>query len=523
MRNIILFLLVFTGICSVMFLSCKKEISCEGCINGNKLPIAVAGSDQVITLPTDSILLDGSSSNDPDGTISEWLWKKIEGPASFTIVNATVVKTVSKSLGAGTYKFELTVTDDKGASAKDTMMVTVDDATATTNHAPIANAGKDTVIILPTSATNLDGRGSTDPDNNISIYIWAKISGPASFNIANANTVQTQLTDLIEGVYQFELKVTDAGGLFDKDTVQVSVIPQSQCPQPSPPLACITNCGRIVFVSDRDGNNEIYTCNADGSNVTRLTNNAAADGDPAWSPDGTRIAFIRSMGPHEWLGNLFIMNADGSNIVQKTFTNDANNPAWSPDGTRIAFTDEIDETINVWIYRIAVMSLTNGAISELLPYTMGSSVEPAPAWSPDGTKIAFNSDWAAWDFVGDIHTICPNGSGLTTLTHQFGNDDDYWNPSWSPDGMKLSVTIFPMYNVSAESSIAVMNADGTGKLVIKKGIVTAEEQLCERRTTWSPDGTRIAYTEGKTIKWVDVNGGASGIIITNGWDADWKH
>ena len=62
---------------------CKKETSCEGCKENNKSPIAVAGPDQVITLPTDSVLPDGSSSSDPDGRISEWLWATISGPASF--------------------------------------------------------------------------------------------------------------------------------------------------------------------------------------------------------------------------------------------------------------------------------------------------------------------------------------------------------------------------------------------------------------------------------------------------------
>src|SRR5678809_1429808 len=117
-------LLLITSV--TIFLSCKKDHSCEGCNKGNKPPIAMAGPDQVITLPTDSISLDGSASSDPDGTISEWLWKKIEGPASFAIANSSVAITKAKNLVVGTYKFELTVTDDKGASAKDTMMVTVD-------------------------------------------------------------------------------------------------------------------------------------------------------------------------------------------------------------------------------------------------------------------------------------------------------------------------------------------------------------------------------------------------------------
>ena len=74
------------GIC----ISCKKEISCEGCNENNKPPIAVAGPDQVITLPTDSISLDGSASNDPDGMISDpiaigWFWTKIPGITFFSI------------------------------------------------------------------------------------------------------------------------------------------------------------------------------------------------------------------------------------------------------------------------------------------------------------------------------------------------------------------------------------------------------------------------------------------------------
>ena len=91
------------------------------------------------------------------------------------------------------------------------------------NRPPVANAGADQTITLPTNTITLNGNGSTDPDNNITGYAWSKISGPSSFFIGNANIVQTQVTNLIEGVYQFELKVTDAVGLFSKDTMQVTV------------------------------------------------------------------------------------------------------------------------------------------------------------------------------------------------------------------------------------------------------------------------------------------------------------
>ena len=219
-------LILFTGYIS--FISCKKERSCEGCasnstVNINKPPTSIAGLDQTITLPTDSVSLNGSSSSDPDGIISEWLWTKISGPASFTIIKPADSITKVKALVTGTYLFELKVTDNGGLSAKDTMRVIIDAVFSPTNHPPIANAGADQTITLPTNAITLDGSVSTDSENNITSYAWTKISGPSSSNITNANNVQTQVTNLVQGVYQFELKVTDAGGLFSKDTLQITV------------------------------------------------------------------------------------------------------------------------------------------------------------------------------------------------------------------------------------------------------------------------------------------------------------
>ncbi|MEO6611072.1 MAG: hypothetical protein ABIT05_00215 [Chitinophagaceae bacterium] len=91
------------------------------------------------------------------------------------------------------------------------------------NHPPIARAGADQLIILPVNNTILNGTSSSDPDNDITNYSWTKILGPLSFNIANSNTPQTEVINLVKGIYLFELKVTDAGGMVSKDTVEVSV------------------------------------------------------------------------------------------------------------------------------------------------------------------------------------------------------------------------------------------------------------------------------------------------------------
>jgi len=215
----------FFSITFLLTISCKKETSCEGCATkNNKPPIAVAGSDQVIILPTDSVLLDGRTSSDPDGMISGWLWTKISGPASFNIIKQSDSLTKVKNLVTGKFLFELKVTDNAGLFAKDTVQIMVTDPSQQ-NRPPLSNAGADTMITLPANTIDLDGSRSSDPENNITGYSWTKISGPSSFSFVNANAVLTQVTNLMQGIYLFELKVTDVGGLSAKDTIQVIVNP----------------------------------------------------------------------------------------------------------------------------------------------------------------------------------------------------------------------------------------------------------------------------------------------------------
>jgi hypothetical protein len=200
-------------------ISCQRELECFDCYD-NKPPVAIAGIDQKITLPKDSVLLDGSASSDADGKVTNWLWTKITGPASFVMVNTTATTTMVKNLIAGIYSFELKITDDKGAAAKDTVQIVVDGPSA--NRPPVACAGADQST-LPANPVRLNGSCSSDPDNNIITYKWSNISGPSTANIDSANEVVTQVSGLVQGVYQFELSVTDAGGLFSKDTMNVTV------------------------------------------------------------------------------------------------------------------------------------------------------------------------------------------------------------------------------------------------------------------------------------------------------------
>ncbi len=293
-----------------------------------------------------------------------------------------------------------------------------------------------------------------------------------------------------------------------------------------------TNC-KIVFVSDRDGNAEIYSCNPDGSNISRLTNNAATDDEPAWSPDGSHIAFVsdRTGNPE-----IYIMNADGSNVVRRTFSGSySQNPTWSPDGMRVAYSTLSKGSTNIW-----VVGETSGSPS-LLYEAGGKDIEPS--WSPDGTKLALVSDQFAYDFVYDIFTINADGTNFTALTGNISNDFDYLSPSWSPSGTKIAVMIIQQIGTVYQNNIqigqyntqiGVMNPVGNGITPIISsgaGVILSFSVWADEGTkiSWSPDGTKIAYTSllllgsRKDISWVSLDGSVHGTIVTNGWNADWQH
>lgn len=201
----------------------------------NQAPVANAGTNITITLPVNSVTLSGSGT-DPDGAITSYLWTKISGPASGTITSASSASTTVTGLAQGTYSFELRVTDNNGiigAIGRDTVQVTVN--AAVTNQAPVANAGTDKSITLPVNSVTLSGSG-TDTDGTIASYAWTKLSGPATFSITSASSASTTITALVQGVYTFQLKVTDNKGTSATDVVQVTVNGTTNTPYSGTPL-----------------------------------------------------------------------------------------------------------------------------------------------------------------------------------------------------------------------------------------------------------------------------------------------
>jgi Tol biopolymer transport system component len=213
---------------------------------------------------------------------------------------------------------------------------------------------------------------------------------------------------------------------------------------------------KIAFARDNGtGFNEIYVMNADGSRQTRLTESVANDtsfshsGDfePTWSPDGTKIAFTSYRDATIASPNteIYVMNADGSGITRLTdeFESDLQ-PSWSPDGTKIAFTSYRDNP-GGQISEIYVMNADDG--SDVTRLTHSDRFGLDPNWSPDGTKIAFTRG-------GDIYFMNADGSEPTRLTRD--NEQGEERPSWSPDGTKIA---FDSTTVEGHRNIYMVNAD----------------------------------------------------------------
>ena len=241
--------------------------------------------------------------------------------------------------------------------------------------------------------------------------------------------------------------------------------------------------GRIVF----DNHDDVWTINADGTHLTRLTHSPASEFDPSWSPEGTRIVYRSDRGDES---EIWVMNADGTG--QRRLVAGLS-PAWSPDGSLIAFSGRAGLSV----------IRPDGTGLRVLPHAEGGEY---PSWSPDGSRIAFNSnltgdhvmyiaqadsskvvdlsragegwqvDWSPDgrsilftshrdhpDNYTDIYVMRPDGSALRRLTH-----DSAYTPAWSPDGDHI---------VFSAPSMFIMDPDGSGVRALPTSGVVGETQL----------------------------------------------
>jgi TolB protein len=280
-------------------------------------------------------------------------------------------------------------------------------------------------------------------------------------------------------------------------TGSLAEVPEVAAPPLTGPMTAVPTpatelTGKLVFQVCNGC--DIYVVNADGSGLRRLTDGM----DPAWSPDGKKVAFARWRDPR----GIYVIDEDGSNETLLFGWSQAKAPAWSPDGSRIVFTrryggQEKDvELFPGWIlpahpwWKLGVVRVEDRYFTELLCYDHSFS----PTWSPDpstgsgqrGKVIAYDSDYG-------IHLTSEDGSigsqSYDRSLNALSTDVRDTAPAWSPDGTRIAF----MFKQHDHWEIYVMNADGSNRVRL-----THEELFIPRppnnvSPAWSPDSRHIAF------------------------------
>jgi len=251
--------------------------------------------------------------------------------------------------------------------------------------------------------------------------------------------------------------------------------------------------GKIAFTSERDGNSEIYLMNADGTDQINLTNDPGPDVTPAWSFNGKRIAFAstRDSGSSHVPRDIYIMDAAGhhiENLTNNTSIFDVRlyDPYWCPAGNKIVF-------ISNFLRDSSNLVISNLDGSGVRGFDSNSEVI-APAWSPDGTRLAFiarNGGQIQDSPRFYLYVINADGSGKTRVTldrpASFFKFADLGGPAWSPDGTKLAFA----NSRDGNAEIYVIDAGGGNP----QRLTTNSSQ--DVFPSWSPDGTMIAFASNR--------------------------
>ena len=251
------------------------------------------------------------------------------------------------------------------------------------------------------------------------------------------------------------------------------------CIEPTGPSLRLTE-PRVVFASNRDGNDEIYSMNSDGTNVTRLTNNGARDVRPVWHPDGRFIAFISERSGNR---DVWIMNPDGTGLRNLTADPSIDdNAAWSTDGSRIVFSSN-----RLGNHELFVVDADGSNATNPQRLTDHFAFDTWPSFSPDGRFIAFQADRNSVN--DDIYVLFNTTNEIFRLTSAGGADQ---HPAWSPDGTKVAFTSvrdgnqeiytldFTFFPVQAPNQVNITNDPAT-----------------DARPAWSNNGRQLCFVSNR--------------------------
>jgi len=224
---------------------------------------------------------------------------------------------------------------------------------------------------------------------------------------------------------------------------------------------------KVVFISNRDGSDEIYMMDYDGNNQTRITFNKVKDYMPAWSADGQKIAFTSYRGLD---AGLYILNIYEGKIAKVSTKGTNYAPSFSPDGKKIAFCSTKDGNSEIYIAR------SDG--KDIKRLTFNRAVDTAPSWSPTNREIVFTSDRGG---TPQIYIMDAEGSNLRRVSFGGTYHDA---PVWSPIGDRVAY----VSRVGMIFDIYVLN------LRTKQIIKLTESNARNESPCWSPDGRHLVFS-----------------------------
>ncbi|KXK31410.1 MAG: PKD domain-containing protein [Bacteroidetes bacterium OLB12] len=411
-------------------------------VSGNQNPVANAGPDRTLTLPTNSLTITGSGS-DSGGSIASYAWTKVSGPTA--TINGQNTATLSlSSLVAGTYVFTLTVTDNLGSTGSDNVTVTVNPAA--TNQAPVANAGPDKSINLPTSSTTLPGSG-TDADGTVTTYLWEKVSGPTA-TLANINTNTLSVSGLTAGVYVFRLTVTDNTGATASDQVTLTVIDSNQAP--------VANAGGNVTVTLPTNSTNLIGSGSD------------ADGSVAsyaWTQvSGPSTAtFTNATNPTVTVSNLL----QGSYVFRLTVTDDdgatgtatATVTVVNPATNKAPFANAgPDRTITLPVNSVVLTGTANDLDGTIASYSWSKLSGPTATLTNQNTNVVTISDMIAGTYLIRL-TVTDNLGATATDNVSITVNPAVVNQSPTVDAGANQAITLPVNNINL--SATANDPDGT--------------------------------------------------------------
>jgi Tol biopolymer transport system component len=239
----------------------------------------------------------------------------------------------------------------------------------------------------------------------------------------------------------------------------------------------------IAFESLRSGSIDIHLMTTDGSEIINITNHPAADGDAAWSPDGSKLAFASL---RDGATEIYIMDVDGSNVTRLTHGSSIDRfPAWSPDGTTIAFSSDRGGSFDIYL-----MDVDGSNVRRITDHE-ADDVEPI--WLADGSRIVFCSNRSVFPGNADIWIMNPDGTGLVNLTDDPSSFD--CAPGTVPGSAGSGRISFVSDRAAGNLSIYTMDSDGSNVFRV------TVDQDDDFDSSWSSDGATLVFDSNRSGSW----------------------